>query len=180
MTDRDFGIAGAAIIGAAVILLGSSSRAAPTSQLAVLGTAEGTLKSAEQVQDYDPDDYYWDGYYWCWYDEGWRGSGWYVCDYGPWVYGYWRAAALYRAWRTISRAARWRQWRAGGAGRWDGRIGAGVDPASRGRIRCVPESTAAVRRPVPFGDATGKATRQRPCRKPPERPGYVAAAEEDN
>jgi hypothetical protein len=62
MTDRVFGIARAAIIAAAVILLGSGSRAALTSQLAVLGTAEGTLKSAEQVQDYDPDDYYWDGF----------------------------------------------------------------------------------------------------------------------
>src|SRR5262252_3934183 len=100
MTDRVFGIAGAAIIAVAVILLCSSSRAAPTGQLAVLGTAEGTLKSAEQVQDYDPDDYYWDGYYWCWYDEGWRGPGWYVCDYGPWVYGYWWGGPLgWQDWR---------------------------------------------------------------------------------
>jgi hypothetical protein len=36
-----------------------------------------------------PSQYVYGGHSYCWFPGGWHGPGWYVCDYGPWVRGYW-------------------------------------------------------------------------------------------
>ena len=48
-----------------------------------LASANAALSPIERAQ------FVWGGYDYCWYDDGWQGPGWYVCDYGPWVSGYW-------------------------------------------------------------------------------------------
>src|ERR1700674_2599248 len=48
--------------------------------------------------------YVYDGYRYCWFPRGWRGPGWYVCDYGPWVEGYWWGGPPgWHGWRGGSR-----------------------------------------------------------------------------
>ncbi len=67
----------------------------------VVRAASAGLDPVEKTQ------YYWDGYYWSWYEFGWHGPGWYVCDYGPWVTGFWwgggfRLAPLALAWPAFA------------------------------------------------------------------------------
>jgi hypothetical protein len=74
---------------------------APIGHSLALRAAGDAQNPIQEVQ------YYWNGYNYCWYDYGWRGPGWYVCDYGPWVTGYWWGGPL-----------GWNNWR---VGRFEGR-----------------------------------------------------------
>jgi hypothetical protein len=122
MADRVTGlVAGAAIIAAAMTLLNSSSRGAPTSGLAAPGAVQGNLKLAEQVQYYDPDEYYWAD----------------MIGAGMMMAGTGRdgtSAITAPGFMAI-----------GGAGRRDGMAGAGADLVSQGRIRCLLGSTPEAR-----------------------------------
>jgi hypothetical protein len=86
-------------IAAAVSLLASSppqSRAADVESppYAVQPLPGGPYGAPYAVQPgpevpIEPPQYVYGGYSYCWFPAGWRGPGWYVCDYGPWVSGYW-------------------------------------------------------------------------------------------
>jgi hypothetical protein len=98
-----------AILGTAA-LAGSIACApafgSPTGQSLGLRAAQDAQSPIQEVQ------YYWDGYDYCWYDFGWRGPGWYVCEYGPYVTGYWWGGPL-----------GWHGWRVGRGERFDRREG---------------------------------------------------------
>jgi hypothetical protein len=49
----------------------------------------GVQPIPEEQVEVEPTQYVYGGYNYCWYPGGWRGPGWYVCNYGPWVTGYW-------------------------------------------------------------------------------------------
>lgn len=85
------GLGTAALLGSLVF---APAFAAPTGQSLGLRAADDAQNPILDVQ------YLWDGYEYCWYDFGWRGPGWYVCDYGPWVTGYWWGGP--RGWRGWS------------------------------------------------------------------------------
>ena len=82
--------------------LGGTAIAVPGSVGDGIRAASAALDPIEKTQ------YYWDGYYWCWYDFGWHGPGWYVCDYGPWVTGYWWGGGFgWRHWALAWPASTW-------------------------------------------------------------------------
>ena len=81
MTRQLLGFVAAALLGGSA--LGGGVSAAPMNGFAGLLAAEAALNPIEKTQ------YVWGGYDYCWYDDGWRGPGWYVCEYGPWITGYW-------------------------------------------------------------------------------------------
>jgi hypothetical protein len=47
------------------------------------------IPEQQVVVEPGPYPYVYGGYRYCWFPGGWRGPGWYVCNYGPWVSGYW-------------------------------------------------------------------------------------------
>ena len=85
-----------ALIGTAALLgglAGAPALGAPIGQS--LGLRADGQNPIEQVQ------FFWNGYDYCWYDGGWHGPGWYVCEYGPWVSGFWWGGPLgWNNWRV--------------------------------------------------------------------------------
>src|SRR6202161_2945415 len=91
---------------------GGAASAGPMPGFAGLTSANTALRPIEKTQ------FVWGGYDYCWYDDGWQGPGWYVCDYGPWVSGYW--------WGGPSG---WHDWR------WSGPVLRGPYHVDRGDLR---------------------------------------------
>jgi hypothetical protein len=83
----------------AASVFGQPASGAPIGESLGVRAARSTLNPIEEAQ-YFLDQYYWDGYNYCWYDFGWNGPGWYVCDYGPWISGYWWGGPIgWHSWR---------------------------------------------------------------------------------
>lgn len=110
MSRQLFGFATAAILAGSA--LGGAASAGPMTGFAGLASANTAFSPIEKAQ------FVWGGYDYCWYDDGWQGPGWYVCDYGPWVSGYW--------WGGPSG---WHDWR------WSGPVLRGPYHVDRGDFR---------------------------------------------
>jgi hypothetical protein len=110
MTRQLFRFATAAVLAAGAF--GAGASAAPMTGFAGLASANSALNPVEKTQ------FVWGGNDYCWYDDGWQGPGWYVCDYGPWVSGYW--------WGGPSG---WHNWR------WSGPVLRGPYRVDRGDFR---------------------------------------------
>jgi len=77
-------------------------------QAAPLGIVNDGIKAAGESQNLLKDIVYvWGGRNYCWYDDGWQGPGWYVCNYGPWVSGFWWGGGY-----------RWHNWHGGHSNDW--------------------------------------------------------------
>jgi len=64
------------------------------------GSAVAVQKGADSVAITQDVQYVWGGYNYCWYPGGWNGPGWYVCNYGPWVTGFWWGGPVgWHGWR---------------------------------------------------------------------------------
>jgi hypothetical protein len=111
------------ILGTAALLGGlacAPAFGAPTAQSLGLRTVEDGQNPIQQVQ------YSWNGYDYCWYDYGWQGPGWYVCEYGPYVTGYWWGGPLgWHGWR-VGRGERFER----REGRFEGREGRTFGPGT--------------------------------------------------
>jgi hypothetical protein len=75
-------------------LMNGHAQAAPAGNPHAIRAAADSVNATANVQ------FFFGGYSYCWYPAGWRGPGWYVCDYGPWVSGYWWGGpAGWHGWR---------------------------------------------------------------------------------
>jgi hypothetical protein len=136
MTRQLLGFVAAALLGGSALVGGAS--AAPMSGFAGLVPAEAALSPIEKVQ------YLWGGYDYCWYDDGWQGPGWYVCDYGPWISGYWWGGPSgWHNWRWSGPHLRG-PYHVGGRGEFPGGR-TGVGPVGGGAGRFVAPAGGAAR-----------------------------------
>jgi hypothetical protein len=100
---------------------------------APIGNSLGLRAAQDGQNPIQEVQYSWNGYDYCWYDYGWRGPGWYVCEYGPYVTGYWWGGPLgWHGWRE-ARGERF-EGREGRFGEREGRTGQGFSgPSTEGR-----------------------------------------------
>jgi Chaperone of endosialidase len=79
-----------------LVLVHGGAQAMPNS------TADGLRDAASNARLVENAQYVWNGRRYCWYENGWNGPGWYVCNYGPWVRGFWWGGGVgWHGWRHV-------------------------------------------------------------------------------